>query len=69
MSDRGSFALPKTHAPVAHDADNTYANNATLHGSLLRGKGRINAETAEQFKDLTLQEIIRLLDHHQNDIS
>ena len=48
-------------------SDNDYPNQ-TLQGSLLRGKGRINAETAEKFKDLKLEEIIRLLEHHQNDI-
>ena len=50
-------------APSDHDYP-----NQTLQGSLLRGKGRINAETAEKFKDLKLEEIIRLLEHHQNDI-
>lgn len=71
MSERGSFALPKTHAPVANVENygrTPNYNDSTLHGSLLRGKGRMNAETAEQFKDLSLPEIIRLLEHHQNDI-
>merc|ERR1711970_1032140 len=71
MSERGSFALPKTHAPVANIENygrTPNFNDSTLHGSLLRGKGRMNAETAEQFKDLSLPEIIRLLEHHQNDI-
>jgi len=64
-SERGSFALPKVHAPVVNDQ--TY-HNVTVDGSLLRGKRRLAPETAEKFKDLTLQEIIRLLGHHQNDI-
>ena len=39
-----------------------------MDGSLLRGKRRLAPETAEKFKDLSLQEIIRLLGHHQNDV-
>ena len=66
VSERGSFSPPKSYAPMA-PSDHDYPNQ-TLQGSLLRGKGRINAETAEKFKDLKLEEIIRLLEHHQNDI-
>ena len=66
VSERGSFSPPKSYAPMA-PSDQDYPNQ-TLQGSLLRGKGRINAETAEKFKDLKLEEIIRLLEHHQNDI-
>ena len=66
VSERGSFSPPKSYAPMAQ-SDHDYPNQ-TLQGSLLRGKGRINAETAEKFKDLKLEEIIRLLEHHQNDI-
>ena len=69
-----SIQLPKTVAPmgtqerssVADPNNNMY--DGTLRGSILRGKSRILHETSEKFKDLTLDEVVNLLEHHNQDV-
>ena len=68
-----SFALPKTVAPMGNQerssvADTSIFGDGTLRGSILRGKSRILQETSEKFKDLTLDEVVNLLEHHNQDV-
>ena len=62
-----SFALPKTIAPMGTAERSSFAEG-TLRGSILRGRSRIQQETSEKFKDLGLDEVINLLDHHNSDV-
>jgi len=68
-----SYVLPKTVAPMGNQerssvADSNLFNEGTLRGSILRGRSRIAQESAEKFKDLTLDEVVNLLDNHNPDV-
>ena len=56
--ERGSIA----------DQNANLFGDGTLRGSILRGKSRILKETSEKFKDLTLDEVVNLLEHHNQDV-
>jgi len=70
-----SYAMPKTVAPMGSQERGSIADqnanlfgDGTLRGSILRGKSRILKETSEKFKDLTLDEVVNLLEHHNQDV-